>query len=467
MTALAGDPKRLPGRTNGRAHGRKRCTHAGPSARKRAARGDGGIKADRIRLPMNDEVLIWFARLFAKSLELSETTKELFEIAQATSSPLSKREREVRPLAEAPGLPSAFTGAPAAPFAGEQPGVAPSTASADFAEFLLHRCIAIIDNAGAPSSAARNQSLKSAVRSMAEHPFRLHTVASLASSAGMSRSTFAKSFRDAFGEGPVRFLTLERLRVAKHLLQTTPLPVKEIVGKVGYTSPSYFARAIRAEFGQTPTQLRERRDQVDAGAPQGGDIGPVVTSQAEAIAGTTPEASQITAYEVFDGIPSCVKVLDLAANILFFNRHGLYVMELDSLAQIHGKPWVSLWPEDGRPDVQAAVDKALCGNIGECPVSARPPKARRDGGTFSSCPSRSNGLVELVVISRELLPTHIEYLRRELPRNQWKPHPGYEGVGSVRVRASESPAAAYRRRSRRDSTPRPRKNCTTWSRSAS
>lgn len=91
---------------------------------------------------------------------------------------------------------------------------------------------------------------------MLDRPFAPHTVETLAAAAGMSRSSFAKQFRDGAGRAPIEFLKFERLRYAAHLLRTTALPVKVIVGMIGYVSSSYFSRAFQSAFDLSPSMVR-------------------------------------------------------------------------------------------------------------------------------------------------------------------------------------------------------------------
>ncbi len=72
----------------------------------------------------------------------------------------------------------------------------------------------------------------------------------------MSRSSFAKSFSGAFGEGPIEYVQQVRLRLAAHLLRATDLPVKVIASSIGYTSRSYFSRAFRTAYGIDPSRFR-------------------------------------------------------------------------------------------------------------------------------------------------------------------------------------------------------------------
>lgn len=123
---------------------------------------------------------------------------------------------------------------------------APVIGSVEFAELLSARC-----------ASAKGMSL--AINAILERPFAAHTVETLASAAGMSRSAFAQRFTDLVGQAPIEFLKYERLRHAAHLLYTTSLPLKSIIGTVGYSSRSYFSRAFRSAFALSPGTVRRAR----------------------------------------------------------------------------------------------------------------------------------------------------------------------------------------------------------------
>lgn len=105
-----------------------------------------------------------------------------------------------------------------------------------------------------------------AVTSVLEQPSAPHTVDSLASLAGMSRSSFAMRFAQVFEQTPIEFVQHVRLRLGARLLQTTNHPVKLIAASVGYASRSYFTRAFRTAYGIDPRAFRARAARNDHAA---------------------------------------------------------------------------------------------------------------------------------------------------------------------------------------------------------
>lgn len=55
---------------------------------------------------------------------------------------------------------------------------------------------------------------------------------------------------------PVELVRIIRLKQAKQLLETTQLSISEIAYQVGFSSPSYFAKCYRDQYGVSPTELR-------------------------------------------------------------------------------------------------------------------------------------------------------------------------------------------------------------------
>lgn len=105
-------------------------------------------------------------------------------------------------------------------------------------------------------AALGDRRLSAAVAAIVDMPAFPHTVASLALAAGMSRTTFAGAFAEAYGRTPIDFVQEVRLRHAARLLRTTDVPVKVVAGAVGYRSRSQFSHAFRTLYDLDPTTFR-------------------------------------------------------------------------------------------------------------------------------------------------------------------------------------------------------------------
>jgi AraC-like DNA-binding protein len=80
----------------------------------------------------------------------------------------------------------------------------------------------------------------------------------LAKVSGVSEAHFARSFKDAFGVPPHRYLLTRRIERAAALLRDTDLPIIEIALETGWNSLGTFGRQFRDITGESPSELRER-----------------------------------------------------------------------------------------------------------------------------------------------------------------------------------------------------------------
>src|SRR6476619_1048806 len=80
----------------------------------------------------------------------------------------------------------------------------------------------------------------------------------LAKVSGVSEAHFARSFKDAFGVPPHRYLLTRRIERAKALLRDTDLPITDIAFRTGWNSLGTFGRIFRDVTGESPGELRAR-----------------------------------------------------------------------------------------------------------------------------------------------------------------------------------------------------------------
>lgn len=78
----------------------------------------------------------------------------------------------------------------------------------------------------------------------------------LAEVSGVSQAYFARSFQQAFGIPPHRYLLTRRIEQASTLLRDTDLPITEIAFATGWESLGTFGRTFRDITGQSPSALR-------------------------------------------------------------------------------------------------------------------------------------------------------------------------------------------------------------------
>lgn len=92
-----------------------------------------------------------------------------------------------------------------------------------------------------------------ALRQMHKHIARSWTVAALAKTAALSRSTFFEHFTRTVGVAPMEYLTAWRMAVARDLLRHQDRPIAEVAERVGYGSASTFSTAFSRHVGQPPS----------------------------------------------------------------------------------------------------------------------------------------------------------------------------------------------------------------------
>jgi AraC-like DNA-binding protein len=83
-------------------------------------------------------------------------------------------------------------------------------------------------------------------------------VARLARVSGVSEAHFARSFKDAFGLPPHRYLLTRRIERATALLRETELSITEIAFQTGWGSLGTFGRTFRDVTGESPGAVRAR-----------------------------------------------------------------------------------------------------------------------------------------------------------------------------------------------------------------
>jgi transcriptional regulator GlxA family with amidase domain len=80
----------------------------------------------------------------------------------------------------------------------------------------------------------------------------------LAAVSGVSEAHFARSFKEAFGVPPHRYLLTRRIERAKALLRETDLPITDIAFQTGWQSLGTFGRTFRDVTGDSPGGVRNQ-----------------------------------------------------------------------------------------------------------------------------------------------------------------------------------------------------------------
>ncbi len=85
----------------------------------------------------------------------------------------------------------------------------------------------------------------------------------LARVSGVSEAHFARSFKEAFGVPPHRYLLTRRIERAKALLRDTDVPITEIAFQTGWASLGTFGRTFRDITGESPSAIRAREQSAE------------------------------------------------------------------------------------------------------------------------------------------------------------------------------------------------------------
>jgi len=105
-------------------------------------------------------------------------------------------------------------------------------------------------------AALRDRRIARALTEIHEDPGRNWTLDRAAGAASMSRSGFARRFKDTVEMSFYEYLTGLRMRVARELLKTTGMRVAEVGERVGYRSDLSFVKAFKRVHRMTPRAYR-------------------------------------------------------------------------------------------------------------------------------------------------------------------------------------------------------------------
>ena len=88
------------------------------------------------------------------------------------------------------------------------------------------------------------------------------TLREFAARNGLAEYTVSRMIKGELGTSFRILLMEKRFSAAVHLLNTTELPVSEVIASVGYGNTSYFYRTFQQKHGCTPQEYRRRREEV-------------------------------------------------------------------------------------------------------------------------------------------------------------------------------------------------------------
>lgn len=106
-------------------------------------------------------------------------------------------------------------------------------------------------------AALRDKRIHRALTAVHQSPNENWTIERAASEATMSRSGFARRFKELLDTSFFDYLTRLRMREARHLLAGTNLPVADVAERVGYQSDLSFVKTFKKLHGMTPRAYRQ------------------------------------------------------------------------------------------------------------------------------------------------------------------------------------------------------------------
>ena len=107
-----------------------------------------------------------------------------------------------------------------------------------------------------PSNGLSQERLKRVYDYIEAHLDDRLTLSDLAAVACLSPYHFSRSFKQALGIGPQRYVTQRRLERAKTLMRRTNQPLARIAQEVGFSDQSHLTSVFRREIGVTPGHFR-------------------------------------------------------------------------------------------------------------------------------------------------------------------------------------------------------------------
>ncbi|MEM6994796.1 MAG: AraC family transcriptional regulator [Myxococcota bacterium] len=229
-------------------------------------RGDHAATAPLATLPMQDDGTCVRTLTHGGNGELTRIICGSFELRHAASDVmLAALPRALHARGKRTGGLSAWLDTTIDLLSAELDRGAPA-ADAMVARFtdvlVMHIIQACVDQApvrgGGWLSALRDERIGRALATIHHDPAGQWTAATLASRAGMSRSSFFARFSELVGEPPARYVARWRVWVAADLMERERLSTGELADRVGYASEDAFSRVFKRIMGISPVEFRRQ-----------------------------------------------------------------------------------------------------------------------------------------------------------------------------------------------------------------
>ncbi len=111
------------------------------------------------------------------------------------------------------------------------------------------------------SPTRRDERINLALSLIEKHPMReKFTESELARSCSLSSNQFARLFQREMGKSAFQYYDERRLELARHALNDTAMPVKEIAFELGFSSSPHFSNWFKDKEGRSPRAWRAQRN---------------------------------------------------------------------------------------------------------------------------------------------------------------------------------------------------------------
>ena len=100
--------------------------------------------------------------------------------------------------------------------------------------------------------------IERATRYLSQHASKRLAIAGVCRSLAVSERTLARRFKATLGMSPLSYLQSQRIARARQLLESSRLPLEQIVEQCGYEDVSSFRKLFARQVGMTPREYRLR-----------------------------------------------------------------------------------------------------------------------------------------------------------------------------------------------------------------
>lgn len=101
--------------------------------------------------------------------------------------------------------------------------------------------------------------LAAAVEYISRNLDRSISIKKLADIACMSKASFYRYFNNEFGMSPIEYISQERIKKARKMLQNEDMNVTDVSLNLGYSSLSHFIKLFKMHTGTTPKQFQLKK----------------------------------------------------------------------------------------------------------------------------------------------------------------------------------------------------------------